>query len=154
MPNITDLLTRLKNATPIIMNLTFPPAAFGYDEANPNEVAVSGWNLPILYWFNPNTIMFIRNSSINASLGLAVYNNQTFTDTDNSPLVSIRDSQTNSYLENITYSSLGKVRKLIFINNGQTGIFSTQNNYSLTMFNVNSPINYTLQVNHFDFFFS
>jgi hypothetical protein len=38
MPNITDLLNRLQNTTPIIMNITFQPAAFGYDEANTNEV--------------------------------------------------------------------------------------------------------------------
>ncbi len=31
MPNITELLIRLKNATPIIANLSFMPSAFGYD---------------------------------------------------------------------------------------------------------------------------
>ncbi len=80
-----------------------------------------GWSVSILYWFNPNTMMFIRNSSINASYSIAIYNNQTFTAKDSTPLINVTDNQTNNYLGNINYSSFGQVHKLIFINNGQTG---------------------------------
>ncbi len=146
MPNITELLIRLQNATPTVMNLTFQPGAMGYDEANPDEAAVAGYGASILYWFNPATMTFLRNSTIDISYSLAVYNNQTFTAFSNIPSIYIRDSQTNNRLANITYSSLGQVRKIIFINNGQTAVVPTQNNFTLTFFNVNSPTNYTIQV--------
>jgi hypothetical protein len=137
---------RLQNATPTIMNLTFQPGAMGYDQANPDEAAVAGYGASILYWFNPATMTFLRNSTIDISYSLAVYNNQTFTAFSNIPSIYIRDSQTNNRLANITYSSLGQVRKIIFINNGQTAVVPTQNNFTLTFFNVNSPTNYTIQV--------
>jgi hypothetical protein len=151
MPNITELLIRLQNATPTVMNLTFQGGAIGYDPANPNEAAVAGFDQPYLYWFNPVTMTFLRNYSIGDSLTLTVYNNQTFTATDGNPSIFIRDSQTNNYLANITYPTLGEIRKVIFLNNGQTAVVSTQNNLSLTFFNVNSPTNYTMQVSNLIF---
>lgn len=148
MPNITDLLTRLQNAVPIVMNLTFQPGALGYDEARPYEAAVAGWGVPILYWFNPFTMTFIQNFLIGISYSLAIYNNQTFTSVMGVPAIQIRDSQTNNYLKNVTYPTLNSTRKLIFLNDSKTAIVSTQNNMSLTAFNVNSPLNYTLQVDN------
>ncbi len=61
----------------MIMNLIFLPAAFGYDEIRLYEAAVTGWGVPILYWFNSITMMLIRNVSIDTSYALTWYNNQT-----------------------------------------------------------------------------
>jgi hypothetical protein len=154
MPNITELINRLQNAVPITMNLTFQPSGFGYDEAIPTEAVVIGYNPGILYWFNPLTTMFIRNESINTSLTITSYNNQTFTAIDGVPTIYIRDKQTNNYLASVTYQILSKIRKLIFINDGQTAVAPTQSNNSVTFLNVNSPINYTLQVTISYFLFS
>jgi hypothetical protein len=138
---------RLQSATPTVMNLTFQAGPMGYDLANPSEAAVAGFGSAFICWFNPVTMTFLRNFSIDSSYTLAVYNNQTFTATNAISSIFIRDSQSNNRLGNITYSSLASVRKIIFINNGQTAVVSTQNNQSLTLFNVNSPTNYTIQVN-------
>jgi len=146
MPNITELLTRLQSAAPIIMNLPFNPAAFGYDPTDPYVAAVIGWDLPIIYWFNPFTMEFIRNSTGNASLTLALHNNRTFTALGGTPTVYIRDSQTSDYLAQFSYPSLEQVRKIIFINNGQTAIIPTQTNNTLTFFNVSSPLTFIYQV--------
>ena len=149
MSNITELLLRLQTVTPVVMNLLFQPAALGYDEKNPNEAAVTGWGSPILYFFNPVTMTYLRNFTIISSYFLALYNNQTFTALGNTPLIYIRNSQTNNLLTNINYTSLTSVRKMIFLNNATTAVVSTQNNYSLTFFNVNSLTNFTIQVIHF-----
>lgn len=148
MPNITDLLIRLQSAIPTVMNLTFQPGPLGYDETRPSEAAVAGWGVPILYWFNPLTMIFIQNVTIGITYSLAIYNNQTFTSTNGIPAILIRDSQTNNYLANVTYSTLAQVRKIVFLNNGQTAIVSTQNNMSLTVFNVSSPRSFTFQVDN------
>lgn len=148
MPNITELLMRLTNTTPIVMNLSFQPAALGYDEANPSEAAVTGWSQPILYFFNPITMTYLRNFTINGSPSLTLYNNQTFTAAENTAIIYIRDSQTNALLATIDYASLSQVRKIVFLNNRTTAVISTQKNNSLTCFDVNSPTNYTFQVNY------
>ena len=148
MPNITELLMRLKNSTPIVMNLPFKPAALGYDEENPSEAAVTGWGSPILYFFNPITMTHLRNFTIIGSSSLTLYNNQTFTAADSTAIVYIRDSQTNTILGTINYTSLGQIRKIVFLNNGTTAVISTQNNNSFTCFDVNSPTNYTFQVDY------
>jgi hypothetical protein len=147
--NITEILTRLQNAVPVTMNLTFQPAAFGYDRsAGSGEAAVNGWDLPIIYWFDPFTMEYIKNSTGNASLSLTLYDNLTFTALDGTPIVYLRDTHTNDYMGKISYPSLEQVRKIIFINNGETAIFSTPYNNTLTFFtvNVSSPLNYTFQV--------
>ncbi|CAF1302279.1 unnamed protein product [Adineta steineri] len=141
--NITELMDRLKTVTPTTINLTFKPAAFGYDSSIPSEAAVIGYDPGNLYWFNPLTTAFIRNSSIDTILTLALYENQTFTANNGISVINIRDKQTNNYINNVSYPSLGSVRKIIFINDGQTMIVSTQNNLSLTVFDINSPMNYT-----------
>ena len=64
MPDITELINRLKNATPTMVNLTFEPAALAYDEMNPNEVAMIGRHSVWIYWFNAFTLTLLRNISI------------------------------------------------------------------------------------------
>ena len=147
MPNITELLIRLQNNPSTTINLAFQPGSFGYDNANPSEAAVVGFGAPFLYWFNPMTATFLRNFSIPGSYSLTVYKNQTFTAVAGTPLINIRNSQTNDYLGNISYTSLDQVRKLAFINNDRTLVVSTQSHFSLTIFNINSATNYTFQVN-------
>lgn len=147
MPNITELLIRLKTNTPTTINLAFQPGSFGYDKAKPFEAAVAGFGAPFLYWFNPITTASLRIFSIPAgSYSLTVYKNQTFTAISGTPLINIRDSQTNNYLGNINYTSLNQVRKLVFINNDQTLVVPTQSYYSLTIFKINSSNNYIFQV--------
>jgi hypothetical protein len=148
MPNITELLDRLENTIPTILNLTFSPAAFGYDQSKPNETAVIGSSNGSLYWFNPMNMTFIRSSSINTSLTIALQDNLLYTGYDMVPMIDIYDSQTNSLLSTINYSSLNKIRKIIFMNNSQSMIVSTQTNNSLTVFNIQSSTNYTIQVNN------
>jgi hypothetical protein len=84
--------------------------------------------------------MFIRNFSINILNTHTSYNNQTFTANDSIPIVYIRDSQTNNYLENISCPSFAQVRKLILMNNRQIVIISTPKNDSLTSLQVNNSI--------------
>jgi hypothetical protein len=90
VPNITDLLTRLTNATSQIMNLPFQPASFGYDELNPNEAVVSAWSGNPLYWFDPSTMIYLRNTSLVTGLTIALYNNQTFTSVTASRSIHVR----------------------------------------------------------------
>lgn len=146
MPNITELLIRLRNNTPTTINLGFQPGAFGYDKAKPFEAAVAGFGAPILYWFNPITTTSLRNFTIPNSYSLTVYKNQTLTAVPGIPLINIRDSQTNNYLGNISYRSLDQVRKLAFINHDQTLIVPTQNYFSLTVFNINTANHFAVQV--------
>jgi hypothetical protein len=154
MPNITELLIRLQNGTQTVMSLTFQAGPMGYDPTNAYEAAVAGFGQPYLYWFHPFTMAFLRNYSIDASYVFTVYNNQTYTAVNGINTIYVRDRQTNNRLVNITYSSLNSVRKIIFINNGQTAVVSTQSNQSLTLFNVNSPTSYTIQVNKLIVIFS
>lgn len=146
MPNITELLNLLQNSVRFEMNLTFQPGAFGYDETNPSEIAVSGFNVGVLYWFDAVTMTQLRNFSINPSLFLTVYNNQTFVSTNGIPWIHIRDRLTNNYLANFTGSTLVSIRKFLFLDNGRTVVVSTQNNVSISFFDVNSPTSYTFQV--------
>ena len=148
MPNVTELINRLKATTPTVVDLAFEPSAFGYDEKQPSEAVVIGWNPGSLYWFNPLNIMPLRNSSINAGLTIGLHNNLTFTATDGISNIGVSDSWTNSLLATISYSSFNQVRKFVFINDGQTMIVPTQNNFSLTFIDVVSSTSYSIQVNH------
>jgi hypothetical protein len=146
MPNITEVMIRLKNTLPTMINLTFQPSALGYDESKPNELAVIGYSTGYLYWFNPINMTFIRNSSLNASLTIALQNNSMYTAHNGVPIIYVRDSETNNLLTYINYSSLTQIRKIIFMNNSQSMIISTQNSQSLTVFDIYSSTNYTIQV--------
>ena len=146
MPNITELINRLKNATPIEIPLSFEPAAFGYDEADPNEAVVIGVNSGELSWFNPIDMTSLRSQTISASLAIALHNHSIFTAITGSPIVFILDQQTLTLSANITYPSLNQVRKFLFLNNGQTIVIPTQSAFSITFVDVQSPTQYTVQV--------
>jgi hypothetical protein len=148
MPNITELINRLKATTPTVVNLAFQPSAFGYDENQASEAVVIGWNPGSLYWFNPLNMIHLRNSSIDSGLTIGLFNNLTLTATNSVPNIRVRDSQTNSLLATISHSSFTQVRKFVFINDGRTMIVPTQNNFSLTFVDVYLPSNYSIQVNH------
>ncbi|CAF1502923.1 unnamed protein product, partial [Didymodactylos carnosus] len=93
-----------------MINLTFQPAAFGYDETVPDQAAVIGWTTGSLYWFNPMNLAFIRNSSIWTSLSLSLHNNSIFTGLDSHPAINVFDSQTNNQIINISHASLTQTR--------------------------------------------
>ncbi|CAF1397138.1 unnamed protein product [Adineta ricciae] len=146
MPNVTELLLRLQNASPIALNLSFAPSGLGYDPNYPSEAAVVGWwSSPASLWFNPITMTAIENNSLSTSLTVTLYNNEMFTAVDGTPRIHLRNKLTNVYIGNLTYSTLNQVRKIIFINDGQTMIVPTQQNKSVTIFNFYSSSNYSIQ---------
>jgi hypothetical protein len=145
MSNITDLLMRLINATQRILNLPFQPASFGYDELNSMEAVVSDWLGNSLYWFNPSNLTYLRNNSVVTNYTITLYKNQTFTSLTTKS-IQIRDTETLNLTASVNHSSLSKVRKIIFLNDGKTMVVPTQDNKSVTLFNVHSPVNYSLQV--------
>ena len=153
MPNITDLLNRLMMTITTPLSLTFQPAAFGYDEQNPTDAIVSGWSSDTIAWFNPLTMILSRSTSLPNGLTVTLYNNQLLTSTSSSRSIFVSDESTLTLLVNVSYSSLNQVRKIIFLNNGQTMAIPTQDNSTVTLFNINSPSNYTLQVNESFFSF-
>ena len=146
MPNITELIDRLKNATPIVVPLSFTPSTFGYDEANPNEAVVIAGYAGDLYWFNPIDMSFLRSQTISFRETIAIHNNTILTGIDGDPNVHVLDKQTLAPLANITYPSLIQVRKFLFLNNGQTIVVPTQSNHSITFINVQSTTQCIVQV--------
>jgi hypothetical protein len=146
MPNITEVLARLKASIPIIVNLTFTPGAIGYDESTPDQAVTLGNSVATLYWFNPHNLQFIRSSSTWTKLSVVLYQGLLFTSLGGTSAINILTSENATQLANITHPSLSNTRKLIFLNDGQTMITTAQNAMSLSLFERNSPINYTFQV--------
>ena len=149
MPNITELINRLKNAIPVVVPLSFNPGTFGYDEANPSEAVVIGGFSGDLYWFNPIDMTSLRNKTIDFRDAIALHNHSIFTGKDGDTTVHILDKETLAPLANITHPSFWQIRKLIFLNNSQTIVLPTQSNHSITFVNVQSPTQYTVQVRGF-----
>ena len=144
--NITELINRLKSAAPTEVPLSFEAAAFGYDEANPNEAVVIGVNSGNLYWFNPIDMTFLRSQTIDSSLTIALHNHSILTGTDGTSVIYVLDDQTLASRASITYPSLDQVRKFIFLNNSQTIVVPTQSKKSVTFIDAQSPTQYTVQV--------
>ena len=143
--NITVLINRLKNATPVVVPLAFQAGAFGYDDTKPNEAVVIGASSGNLYWFNPFNLIFLRNGTIASSNTIALHNHSIFTAYDNNPTMYMFDDSTLALSGNITYPSLKILRKFLFLNNGQTIVVPTQFNNSITMISVQSTTQYTVQ---------
>jgi hypothetical protein len=112
MPNITELVNRLKNVTPIVMSLSFEAGGFGYDKTKPSEAVVIRARSGDLHWFNSIDLTLLRNQTINFRLTIALHNNTVFTGKDRDPHVPILDEQTLAPRANITYPSLSQVRKI------------------------------------------
>ena len=148
VPNITELLIRLQNVTPNVINLPFQPSAFGYDDNAPHEAAVIGYSQGTIYWFNPINFTLLRNASVWTSLSLALYRDSVFTSKDGTPAINVLDKQANQQIINITHASLSQTRKYIFLNNGQTMIATGQSYNALVVFNNNGGTNYTFQVSY------
>ena len=149
MPNITELLNRLKAATPITISLGFQPSAFGYDPRKANETVVVGRFGAWAYRFSVSPLTWIRNSSIvNTSFSVALHNNQIYAAADGVPSIKLYDDQTSDFLFSVDHPTLSAVRKMIFINNGQNMVVSSQGSQSLVIFDIHSPTNYTFQVGH------
>ena len=146
MPNITELIDRLKNATPVVVPLSFGPGTFGYDETDPSKAVVIGLYSGELYWFSPKNMTSLRNQTSDFRETIALRNHSIFPGKDDYPTLHILDKQTLAPLANITYPSFWQIRKLIFLNNSQTIVLPTQYNHSITFVNVQSPTQYTVQV--------
>ena len=146
MPNITELINRLKNTTPVVVPLSFAPGAFGYDETEPSEAVVMGLNSGDLYWFNPIDMTSLRNQTSDFREKIALHNHSIFTGNDGDPTIHVLDESNLAPVANITYPSLNQTRKFIFLNNGQTIAVTTQCNHSVTFINVQSSTQYTVQV--------
>ena len=146
IPNITEIVNRLKNATPKVISLSFQVGGLGYDETKPNEAVVIGVESGYLHWFNPINMTSLRNQTIATSLTIALHNNNIFTGRDTDPTIHILDERNLAPVTNITYPSLNQVRKFIFLNNGRTIVVPTQSNFSVTILDVQSPTLHTIQV--------
>lgn len=147
MPNITPLLDRLKNATPLVLNLTFETAVMGYSDTNPNEMAFIGRYGGWVYWIDPTTLTSIRNTSVvNASLSLAAHDDFIYTATDGTVGVKVRHRLNGTLITAITHPLLTKVRKYIFMNNGTRMIVTAQDYQLLAVFDIHSSTNYTFRV--------
>jgi hypothetical protein len=151
-PNFTEILIRLQTVIPETINLTFSPGAFGYEENQPDEAMVIGMGTGDLYWFDPFNLTFIRSGSVWTALSIVLYNGSLFTSIGSIPTIYVLDSQTMTSITNITYPNLSETRKYMFLNDGKTMIATTQNNMSLSVFNVTSPTDYNFQVNDTTFF--
>ena len=146
MPNITELVNRLMNTTPTVVQLSFEPAAMGYDEARPDRAVAIGRDSGDLYWFNPWNMSSIKNQTINGHRSIALHNNSIFTANDTSKTVIVLNEQTLSAVFNITYSSFGRARKFLFMNNSQTIMITTQDNKSVTVLEAISATQFTVRV--------
>ena len=146
MPNITELVNRLKNTTPTVVPLSKELITLGYDEVRPDRAVAIGWNTGDLYWFNPINMSHIKNQTINGHRTIALQNNSIFTAIDYTAKVTVFADPTLSSVANASYRSLQRVRKLIFLNNSRTIVATTQDNKSVTLLDVSSPTQYTVQV--------
>ena len=90
MPNITEVLARLQSSVPTMVNLTFNPGAIGYDVDSPNEAVTISVSTPVLYWFNPHNLQFIRNSSTWTRLSVVLYRGLLFTSVGGTPVINVR----------------------------------------------------------------
>lgn len=147
MSSISDLISRLKSATPIVVNLPFQPSSMSYEEQNPSEIALIGRHGAWVYWLNASNLQFIRNNSIvNTSLTFAAYNQSIYTVVENSPLMTVYNRQSNAVITTVTHPTFSRVRKFIFTNDGRNMLFTAQDNNSIAIFDINSPTNYSFQV--------
>ena len=146
MPNMTDLLLRLKISTPFVVTLSFDPGSFGYDEANPNEAVVLGGSSGQLYWFSPIDMTSLRNQTSDNRDAIALHNHSIFTGKDGDPAIHVLDESNLAPVANIPCPSFWQLRKFIFLNNGQTIAVTTQFNQSVTFVNVQSSTQYNVQV--------
>ena len=146
MPNITELVHRLMNTTPTVVQLSYEPAAMVYDEARADRAVAIGRDPGNLYWFNPWNMSFIKNQTINGRFAIALHNNSLFTGIDGTPTVTILNEETLASVANISYSSFSTVRKFLFMNKSQTVMVTTQDKNFVTVLEVISPTQYTVQV--------
>ena len=146
MPNITELISRLMNTTPTVVALSFTLAAIGYDEARPDRAVVIGWDTGDLYWFNPWNMSFIKNQTINGRQAIALQNNSIFSADNTSKSVIVLNEQTLAGVANITYPSLSKVRKILFMNDSRTIMVTTKDNKSVTFLDMISPSQFNIRV--------
>ena len=146
MPNITQLVNRLKNTTPTVVQLSYTLGAIGYDEARPDRAVVIGWDTGDLYWFNPWNMSFIQSQTINGHRTIALQNNSIFTAIDYNATATVFADPTLKSVANISYPSLLRVRKFLFMNNSQTIIATTQDDQSVTFIDVVSPTQFTVRV--------
>ena len=146
MPNVTEIVSRLMNTTPTVVQLSYTLAAIGYDEARPDRAVAIGWDSGDLYWFNPWNMSFIKNQTINGSRAIALQNNSIFSANDTSKTVIVLNEQTLASVTNITYPSFSKVRKFLFMNNSRTIMVTTKQNKSVTVLDVLSPNQLTVRV--------
>ena len=143
MPNLTLLLSRLKNATTIVVTQT-----------NPRRLAIDryGYLITIRYGgtgirrFNPLNLTFVNQIPLTqASIRTVAFNgNAYFVGTD-SNTIEVVDSTSLSTVNVIRHSDISWVRDTIFLRDGQTMIVSSTNNQKLLFFNRSSiaPVNYT-----------
>ena len=146
MPNVTEIVSRLMNTTPTVVQLSFTLASIGYDEARPDRAVAIGWSTENLYWFNPWNMSSIKNQTINGHATIALHNNSIFSANDNSTTVIVLNEQTLASVTNITYPSLSKVRKFLFMNNSRTIMATTKQNTSVTVLDMVFPNQLTVRV--------
>ena len=142
-----------------MINLSFQPSAFGYDENRSDKAAVIGANQASIYWFNPINLAFQRNASVWTTVTLALHNDQVLISRDYVSTIYVLDREARQQITNVTDGRLLRTRKYIFLDNGRTMIATAQTGNGIALFNVHQDTNYTFQVSdfspksHYDFFF-
>jgi len=129
MPNLTDLLDKLQNATPTYGQV-LSPRCLAIDNHG-YLVTLSQTNLSIVR-FDSTNMTFIDNTNFlfTSPMNLKYYNNNYYVALTSCILVI--DSNNLTINNNITSSSLSGARDMMFLNNGDIFVaVSTTNNYLL-----------------------
>ena len=138
MPNGTDLLNRLRNATPINASINGPRRLVmdnhGY------LVTLSYWGRTIVR-FHPNNLTLIDQSPssilTDSPLTLAYHNEAYYVGFSNYILVVHSNNMT--VMHNITASAMNGAWDIIFLNGGQQMIVTAYDSNRLVLFNRSSP---------------
>ena len=157
--NFNDIFQRIKTRVPKQMDLDLSPGSFGYDpKQNQSQAIVIDLFSNNFVRFNPFTLEKQENEFIPTTTTISLYKNLIFSALSGYPTIYVFNSSTMNILVNITYPTLSQTRKFLFLNNGQTLIATSQSNRSLTIFDINSLVNYQFQVRNCStklfFFFS
>ena len=150
MPNIIELIDRLKNGMVSSVQLSFTLGAIGYGKARPDQAVAIGWNTGHLYWFNTKDMSYIQYQTINGHATIALHNNSIFTGIDGTSTVTVLNEQTLAGVASISYPSFKRVRKFLFMNNSQTIMVTTQDNNSVTILEMISQTQFTVRVSRMD----
>jgi hypothetical protein len=144
MPDLDLLLSKLRNATPISVNVT--PRCIALD--NHGYLVTSELNTPTnIYRYDPTNLTLIDTTLISAPSSLLnmVYYNQAYYIGVGKRTVLMIDSNNLTTVSNITSSHINQPRDVTLLNNGQIMVVTSTNTNKLVFFNRSNtaPVIYT-----------